>query len=221
VPPAEPRGCDGDPNRHVLPAGTTLWRLHRRDRRPELWNDVPDDVAIGGGRFSSTADCRYPFLYLTFAPQTALAERLLRSLPFPEQGPRLVPRAGVVDRRLTMLATTGRLILLPLLTTPDLAAVCQDEWLVHTGPHDYALTRRWAHWLRTEHPWTQGLIWPSRCNLGESAAVLFGDRCPPGTVQQAGPHRDLDDSPGTAWLNIQLAPYGAAVAPCPRPPSPG
>nr|WP_062342834.1 RES family NAD+ phosphorylase [Herbidospora sakaeratensis] len=212
MPKALPGECGGVPRREIVPAGTIVWRLHRRHRDPAAFNDTVAESPLSGGRFSGTPDYRYPVLYMAFSEETAMAESLLRSLPFENSRKRVVPRAAVKERRLSALEITQPLTLLRLVSSPDLAGVCQDEWLVHCDPADYDVTRRWAHWLHGGNPWAQGLVWSSRRNLGEKALVLFGDRCkaPLKPVDAAG--YDLDDLPGTLWLNDRLAAFGAAVA---------
>lgn len=214
-----PGDCDGRPNHYLLEEGTNLWRVHSRHRCPDSFNATLDDRHLGGGRFSGTVECPYPSLYVSLSADTALAERLLRSLPFTGSSTRMIPRAAVAGRRLSTLTVTAPLLLLSLVTTADLASVCQDEWLIHADPREYGLTRRWAHWLHRSNPWAQGLIWSSRRNLGELTAILFGDRCgTPPTTLPSGQH-DLDDVPGTLWVNQRLAKFGAAVA-HPRTPLP-
>jgi RES domain len=211
VPAAVPGDCPGTANVRTIGAGTTLWRLHSRHRAPDSFNTSVNDAHLGGGRFSSTEAGRFPYLYVSFAADTALAERLLRDLPF-DGGKRLIPRAAVIGRRVSMMELSAPVRLLSLVTAVDLARVCQDEWLVHTGPRDYGLTRRWAHWLRETHPWAQGLLWQSKRDLPRLTAMLFGDRCPGAVRPLPAQHHDLDDQAGTRWLNERLAQYGASVA---------
>ncbi|WP_018505659.1 RES family NAD+ phosphorylase [Parafrankia discariae] len=207
-----PRGCDGVPNREIIPVGTTLWRVHGSHRRVDEFNRTANDRHVGGGRFSGTEDCPYPYLYLALSEDTALVEVLLRAIPFGGPRRRLVPRAAVAGRRLSAVTVTAPVVLLRLISSPDLAAVCQDEWLVHADPPDYGLTRRWAHWLHEHHPWAQGLIWHSRRNLGEPTTMLFGDRCQ--GVLRGSPARftDLADAAALGWLNNRLGPFGAQVS---------
>lgn len=197
-----------------LLAGTTLWRVHRQHRGSTDFNSVQSDSHFGGGRFDSTAADSYPFLYAALERETALLETLGRSVPFDDRGQRKIRRAAVAQCRLSALRTAEDLILVSLLTTVDLATVCQDEWLVQAEPREYPQTRRWGHWLRAQAPWAQGFLWPSRRDLGRQALVLFGDRCPGEALHPlAGTSVELDSEAGARWLNSNLAPYRMSVRP--------
>jgi hypothetical protein len=196
------------PRRQSLPAGTLLWRVHRRTHPAGEFNARGSDTLWGGGRFDGTTQCPYPYLYAAFAQATAVAETMLRSMPFVGRRPRILPRAAVQGRRLSALTLAADVDLLALTTTPALAGVGQDEWLVHAEPVFYAQTRDWAHWMRDRTPWAQGLIWPSKRDLGQEAIILFGDRCAPSLLSPApAAGCDLDDEPGRVWLNALLADY--------------
>lgn len=212
MPHAPPFDCAGTPSRETVPEATLLWRVHARTRPADRFSSTVEDRYVGGGRFSGTSDCPYPYLYLAFSEETALAETLLRSLPFGGTDRRMVPRAAVSGRRLSAVRTTRPLVLLRLVSTPDLAAVCQDEWLVQAEPRDYRLTRRWACWLRRRNPWAEGFVWQSRRNLGERTVVVFGDRCGAALRASTTLYYDLDDVSGALWLNDRLAAFGAEVA---------
>ncbi len=210
-----PTEYTGTPARVVLPAGTSLFRVHGCSRPPEEFKQLASNPFFGGGRFDATEQDPYPFMYAGLSETAALAETLLRSLPFePDGGSRLLPRAAVKQRRFSHLRLTTEITLLSLATTADLAAVSQDEWLVHAGPDQYAQTRYWAHWLREVAPWAQGFVWLSKRDLGQRVVILFGDRCDPGLLEPAAtPSADLDDLDGETWLNRVLTPYRTQVAP--------
>jgi RES domain len=211
---APPLRYNGIPNRMTVPVGTELWRVHSRARHPGAFNPVPADRHFGGGRFDGTYDDPYGYLYAGFDESTAIAESFLRSLPFDQRGFRTLPRRVLAERRVSSVCTTSRLTLLALTKTADLAAVCQDEWLVQAEAQDYAFTRRWAHWLRAQAPWAQGLVWSSKRELGEPSVVLFADRCPDDVLAVCGaPGFDLDDAAGAKWLKEVLAPYRVTVRP--------
>ncbi len=181
------------PNPLTLAAGTSLWRVHRKHRPSEEFKTRESDPHFGGGQFDAIAGDPYPYLYASLAPETALLETLVRSVPFE-------------------LTTVAELTLINLLTTVNLAAACQDEWLVQAEPAQYPQTRRWGQWLRVNTSWAQGFIWPSRRNLGERTLVLFGDRCAEGALRPVqGAAVDLDDAEGAAWLNQRLALYRIRV----------
>jgi hypothetical protein len=200
------------PGRLTLRSGTTLWRVHREDRAGDGFQAAESSAFFGGGRFDATPDDKYAFLYAAFRQETAILESLVRAIPFDSNGRRLLRRPAIARRRLSGLTTTRDLDLISLLTAADLAAVCQDEWLVQADPRDYPQTRHWGHWIRASVPWVQGFAWPSRRDLGSRAVVLFGDRCPDGTLRVIpGASVDLGTADGAAWLNTRLAPYRITV----------
>ena len=198
-----------------LPAGTTLWRVHRTHRSAAEFCPVPSDDLFGGGRFDSTSKDLYPFMYAAFTPETALCETLLHGLRFRGRTRQLL-RREVKGRSLSNLTTTTGLTLLSLATSTDLARICQpDDWLLRADGHEYAQTRAWARWLREHASSVHGLIWQSRHNLPERSLILFGDRCPAGALVPDVSERPvkLDDAPGAAYLNRRLSPYAVTVSP--------
>jgi hypothetical protein len=207
-----PATAHASPSPVVLTAGVRLWRVHRRRRSGAAFNHVKADPHFGGSRFDSTPDDPYSFLYAAPGAQTALLEALVRGIPFNDNGKRQIRRADIADYRITAIEPTQDLTLISLLTTADLAAACQDEWLIQTSPAEYPQTRRWAQWLRSQASWAQGLAWPSVRNLGRPTVVLFGDRVPADMLQVVpGTAVDLGSATGAAWLNKQLAPYRITV----------
>jgi hypothetical protein len=215
MPPSRPPGrYQGTPCRRVLPAGTQLHRVHgRRHSASEFVpKELVADAHFGGGRFDPTTEDSYPYLYAAFSRSTALAERLLRSIPFGEEDRRILPRVEVRGRRLSSVELAGDLTLLALTTGAELAAVSQDEWLIQAEQGEYGKTRRWAHWLRSQAPWAQGFVWPSKRDVGEQAVILFGDRCRPGDLMPGVlPSVDLDSRDGGMWLNDVLAAYRITI----------
>ncbi|HUP21817.1 MAG TPA: RES family NAD+ phosphorylase [Thermoanaerobaculia bacterium] len=90
-----PQSYDGTPHRLVLPAGKQLCRVHQCSFGPTGFNPRRAPVeGIGGGRFDGTDEDPYPFLYAAGDVGTAVAEALLRDLPFDDQGARHLPRVG-------------------------------------------------------------------------------------------------------------------------------
>lgn len=204
------------PHPYRVPAGTELWRVHSGSRPAEQFNPTSADAHFGGNRFDGTSYDPYSYLYQAADPTTALAETLLRSLDFDmESGMRLVPYAAVRGRSLSMLRVRFDLRLISLITEEDLAAVCQDSWLLEAEGDRYAKTRRWASELRRQDPDAMGLIWQSRRHRPRLASVLFGDRCEQGPLaggQQNG-IPDMGSPAGVAEVNRLLAPLRAAVVP--------
>jgi hypothetical protein len=202
-------------------AGTTLWRVHPADYAVTAFKDVPSDALFGGGRFDATSADRYPFLYAAPDLDTALLETLVRSVPFDDRGGRMLRRVGLANLRTSALRVTRDLTLVSLLTAADLAAACQDEWLIQADPRDYPQTRRWGSWLRGRAGTADGLVWMSRRNIPQPSVVLFGDRCDNAVAVTGEPAVALDTEDGIAWLNDRLAAYHIEVGPPgePLPPS--
>lgn len=208
-----PTGFHPTPRLFSLPVGSRLWRVHDRQYKATDFNPRPADDNFGGGRFDGTERDPYPYFYAGLEAGTALAETLLRNVPFNGRGYRPVLRAGVNGRRASVVETVQALNLVDLCSAEALAAVAQDSWLIQADPADFHATRRWATWIREQAPTAHGLIWPSKRLHAHPALALFGDRCPDGClVADPVAGRDLDDLEGAVWVNELLAPYGAFVS---------
>ena len=207
-----PRRPPAIPHFRPLPAGTRMWRVHDQRYAATAFNPKEADVNFDGGRFDGTdRDC-YNTYYAGLEAATALAEKLLRDIPFNEEGYRTIRRVLVRGRRASAVETTKDLTLVDLCSGEALAAVAQDTWLVQAEPRDYHATRRWAAWIREQAPTAHGLIWPSKREGGRAALVLFGDRCSGDClIAEPSSGRDLDDLEGAIWINHLLAPYWARV----------
>lgn len=208
-----PKRYRATPHFRPLQAGTRMWRVHSRRFEATHFNHQSADVNFGGGRFDGTDLDPYPIYYAGLEARTALAEKLLRDIPFEESGFRTIRRALVRGQRASAVETTKDLTLVDLCSGEALAAVAQDSWLVQAEPVDYHATRRWAVWIREQAPAAHGLIWRSKREMERPALVLFGDRCPADClVTEPSSGRDLDDQEGAVWINQLLAPYQARVA---------
>ncbi|MFF7533661.1 MULTISPECIES: RES family NAD+ phosphorylase [Streptomyces] len=199
----------------MLPAGTALWRCHRTRYPATGFKSVAAHTLFGGSRFDCTAEDRYPYLYATREPTTALAEVFLRSMDFdPVVGARLVPWAQASRYTLAQVVTTTELTFVSLRTEEDLAAVCQTSWLLDCEPDDYPRTRYWAQELRRQAKEAHGLLWQSRRHRPREALVLFGDRCDsvPLHSEPLVSH-DLATLAGVDAANRLLAPLRAAIVP--------
>lgn len=164
------------PNRHVLPAGTVVWRVHKSHFAPSAFNPSLADIHFDGGRFDGTVLDPYRYLYVADCPVTALAESVLRSREF--EGPfglQRIPYLTVHGRSLSALRTRCELNLVSLIDGKDLAAVCQSSQLLEDEAN-YARARRWSSEIRAQAPDAAGLAWDSRRNRGTLAAVIYHDR---------------------------------------------
>ncbi|WJV44694.1 RES family NAD+ phosphorylase [Streptomyces flavofungini] len=205
------------PHWEVLPAGSHLWRMH--SSRYAAGQFKPFDAHDRApGRFHGTPEDPYPCLYAATDPETALAETLLRSVPFDrETSMRLIPWAAVRGKSLNAVRTRCELRLVSLCSGAALAAVCQDHLLLESeGPEHYAGTRLWAREIRAQVPDAMGMVWGSRRNPSQRALVLFGDRVADladGPLA-ALPHRGIPDlgSPGgIKEANQLLEPLRSAI----------
>ncbi|MEV6975907.1 RES family NAD+ phosphorylase [Kitasatospora sp. NPDC093806] len=204
------------PHRELLPAGTVLYRVYSAAYPATAFNPNPADDHYQGGRFCSYEGDgeRLPYLYAGFSERTAVLETLVRSLPFDDGGWRRIRRAAVRGRVLSRIETTCDIPLVGLLTPDQLAAVHQDEWLIHCTPDEYPRSRRWAAWIRGQAPWAQGLKWPSKRDLGSPACILYERDGAGALVKPAGPEPvPLDTAEGAELLNGLLAPLHTRVDP--------
>lgn len=215
MPPAlPPAALSGSPRRHVLPAGTSLWRVHRSGASPTEFDSSRATGGPGGGRFDSVGPHGYPYLNGSFEQSTALTERFVRHLDFSATGDRYLLRKSLRHQSVSVVTTTADLNLLRLVTGPDLASVHQDDWLLTARGPDYDLTRRWALWLRDQVPWAQGFVWQSSVDQPNQTMVLFGDRCEPEVLRAVpGMSERLGDSRREGWLQHLLSPFGVKLYP--------
>jgi hypothetical protein len=176
-------------------------------------------------------------LYAAPRVETALAETVVRDLPFDAEGnPRVLPFNAIEGRCVTEVELLTEVRLVSLLDEPARVAVRQDSWLAHAEAPEYPFTRRWGHWIRSQAPWAHGLVWPSKRDGPWPALVLFEDRLrmqtpapgkfggpedpPPSSPARAAidvlrqmpaPSRDLDDEAGIHWLEETLQRYDVVV----------
>lgn len=204
----------GRPNRYLLPAGTILWRLHRRDRAATEF--TRHGSGARGGRFDGSPSDPYSSYNAGLDAAATLAEVLLRSIPLPVNGFRTLRRVSVAGQRASAVATAIELSLVSLLTTPDLTAAAQDHWLIYEEDCDDPRVRRWASWIRAKASWAEGFIWPARRDAAHALVVLFGDRCNADVLEPKALYDiDLDTEEGAAFLNGILVRYRVRVAPPP------
>jgi hypothetical protein len=201
------------PHIQLIPAGTTLWRVHSSHRDAVSFNERKVHALFKGNRFDGTDLHPYPYLYLGQEPGTALAETYLRGREFTvPAGVRLIGYEEVADKCLTEVRTETDLALVRLATEEDLAAVCQTSWLVDAEPRDYPQTRYWAGEIRKQATDAQGLAWVAHRHHPRVCVVLFGDRCGDGPLSQEGTVR-LGTPDGFAEANKLLAPLRAVITP--------
>jgi hypothetical protein len=217
---------DGTPHRYLLGRGSCLWRIHDRKYCARSFKAVPANPVFDGARFDATEKDDYPFYYGALDQETALAEVLFRDLHPDERGMRLLTGAALAGRQISGLTLTRDLELVSLITGKDLAAISQDHWLVTASGPEYAQTRAWGHWLRSQAKWAHGFIWDSLRDRNGLAVVLFGDRLAAAfgrDYERVLLHEvpelamPLDDADRSDWLNGLLEQYRVAI----EPPTPG
>jgi RES domain len=214
-----PGAYAGLPARTLLAAGTVLLRVHLTAFPPDSFNPSPSHRYYGGGRFDATDDDRYPYLYAGESVGVAIAETLLRDLPFDNTGIRQLPVPKIRGRRISAVRTTADLEMVSLRSAADLGAVAQDPWLTTCDPGDYAQSRHWAHWIRSQAPSAAGYVWMSRREPTQRAFVLFGDRVAANAVTAVtdsrvppGDEAEFDTPRGRRALRRRLTAYGVALS---------
>jgi RES domain len=172
-----------------------------------------------GGRFDSTHDDTYGYLYAGDTPAGAVAETLLRDSPITATGAITLSHTQVVGRRLTRIMLTQDLAVVDLRGLVDLRAASQDTWLTMADPSDYPQTRHWGHWIRSQSPTATGFIWISKRDPTRQSYVFFDDKCPPNsfaadpTWRPNGIDPYFDDAAGLQYLTDLLQPFAADVSP--------
>lgn len=213
-----PARYGGTPHRFLLPAGTTLTRIHSTGYGVTQFNPTIARSDLQGSRFDATPDDEYAFLYAAGDDATAVSEVLLRDLPINDYGARLLPRAGLSQLSIGWLRTTLDLPIVSLRSGGDLAAIGQDTWLTASPAAEYAMTRRWALAIRGWAPWACGLTWRSHREPEGFAYVFFADRCPAAPFVEVTdglpvPPGDRSLGVGAARLHVEgiLASYRVAL----------
>ena len=209
---------DGTPHRFRLLSGTRLTRLHSTEFSVTEFNPTVARNPLQGGRFDSSPDDPYSFLYAALDDRTAVSETLFRDLPFDDRGARLSPRAKLSGLRIGWMNVAVDLDLVDLRSGRSLAAVGQDTWLTGGPASAYGMSRRWAAAIRSWAPWASGLAWRSRREPEGFALVLFGDRVSDNCLEateDASPlpigERDLSGGVGALYLEQILADYRVAL----------
>ncbi|QUC00621.1 RES family NAD+ phosphorylase [Cellulosimicrobium cellulans] len=201
---------------HTLPTGTVLHRIAPYAYPADGFNPRASHRYYAGGRFESTEDDRYHYCYAATTLPAAIAERLLRDLDPDETGTVVLPRTSLDGLHACTAYTTRTLNLVDLMGLEGLSAVAQTAWLTTADPRDYAQTRHWAHWIRSQAPGADGFIWVSRREQAEHCVILFEDPKPtsPPKLAPGDPSTftRLDDDKGREWLRCHLAPFHATVA---------
>lgn len=212
--PGPPDKLTRRPTRYTLSAGTSLHRIHDSGQPAHDFDPPRDSTKPGGGRFDGVGDDGYSFLYASPTEITALVERFLRNLAPSPDGSRILLRKSLEGQSLSVIQTTTDLTLLSMSCAPDLTAIHADhELLTATGPN-YEMVRLWATWLRSRIEWAQGFVWESILDFPQQTMVLFGDRCPNGSLKTVeGLTERLDSTNRHARLRHQFAPYHVQLNP--------
>lgn len=194
----------------AVPANTLLVRVHSVRFGPAEFNPNSCPTAEAGGRFDSLGG-EYSYLYAGEDDDVAIAEALLRQVPFPSDGPRQLPRRVLENLVLSRLRTTRELQVVSL-RGADLGQINQDVWLTKCEAADYVETRQWAAAIRTWAPDASGFVWRSRRDEDHLAYVLFGDRTPRECLALEGDLLPIDGGPGLVLVRRSLLRQNVVVA---------
>ncbi len=193
----------------ALPVGTLLVRVHSSRYEQAEFNPGASATADSGGRFDSL-DGDYSHLYAGEDHAVAIAESLLRHVPFPSDGPRQLPRRVLEGLVLSALRTTCELDVVSL-RGAHLGQINQDVWLTKCEAADYVETRRWAVAIRRWVPDASGFVWRSRRDEDRLAYVLFGDRTPGDALSPDGDPLPIDRGPGLVGVRRSLLRHNVVV----------
>jgi hypothetical protein len=155
-----PARAPSQPRTRRLAVGTTLYRVHAQAFSATEFNPNAPPAGLGGGRFDSL-DGASPYLYAAFSVRTAIAEPLLRGVPFDRRGVREIPAAALRGRCLSELKIVEN-FRLAALHGEGLSRIGQDAWLVHCDAAEYAATREWGSAIMRWLPSAAGLEWRPR-----------------------------------------------------------
>ena len=170
-------------NTRILPAGTTLVRLHD----PGFQGDEPNPCRGGPTRFAPIfrpdGTC-VPTLYAAGTFEAAVFETIFHDVP-PTAATKFVPLGKATSRTVSRLELQVDL-LLGGLNEPDLNRLGLTRAdLIDTFPTAYTATARWAEAIHRADSAVAGLVWTSRRCDPDAAYVLFGDRLPADAFQIA------------------------------------
>lgn len=204
-PPARP---PNDPVVSVIAAGSVLYRVHSASFRSTEFNPTDPDAseAGGGGRFDSLSGDP-PFLYAARSPVTAIAEALLRDIPFDDRGMRELPRAALERRCLSELVASEDLELVSL-HGEGLSRLGQDAWLTRCDAAEYPQCREWGSAIIGWFPQARGLEWRPRHDDDGLAVCLYESRA--GGRLEAGRSLNLWEGEGLALVRRVLLRFGVA-----------
>lgn len=176
IPP--PGDCPGTPLVQVVPAGSTLWRVHSDRFNGGALNPTPQPAPaagspVTGGRFDSL-DGSYAYLYASENERGAFAESFARDLDYTRSGARPLPYALVHGKNISSVNVL-RDIDVVVAYGAGAQQLGQDTWLTTCDEDDYPLCRQWAAAVRLWAPAADGLVWKSRSDPAEEVFVLWGD----------------------------------------------
>ncbi len=174
-----------------------LWRVYSESFGAIGFNDT----AHGYARFSPlmrTDGSVVPTLYVGTSLDVALMEIVLRDVPTPSVGFQLMlPERGAEQRRVTELVLARQLRMIDF-SAIGLRRIGLDRGDVidcdsSTYPDTQALGAwAYAHTLAADPiENVHGIVWTSRQDDSGQAAILFGDRLPPGTLEAQNPGQNF------------------------------
>lgn len=155
-------------------AGKTLYRVHRRRYRSNVFNSA----AHGNARFSPIRDAAgkiIPTLYAGTTLDCALMETVFHDVPY-ATGFKPLPLSILEEQVHSAIEVKQNLRLIDLGTVALHKLGIKRGHLIDTTKALYPRTRRWAEAFYKAFPDAQGLRWTSRQDDHAFALVIFGTR---------------------------------------------
>jgi len=191
-------------NREVLPAGSTLFRVHRSCYAGNAFNTSGNGSARFSPLFGASGKI-IPTLYTGENTRVALCEVVLHDIDITQ--PHIVFSAHhLASFRHSQLVSQTEIIL-ACFDLPSLVKMRVSKRLIHGDASEYPLTQRWARAIYLQYPDIQGLVWPSRQHEGK-AWLFFGDRLTEQQLLLKGKTRTLVSPP---VFSIRLNGWGSLL----------
>jgi hypothetical protein len=207
-----PAACPGQPVPRVLPAGSSLFRVHRLHptRHVGAYNHQPPTADQPGGRFD-TLDRSIGHFYAGLSVEGAVAEALLRDDRRPTAVVREIRKPQLRGLVLSRFLAPHDLPLVSL-AGPDLGQVGQDVWLTKCEPDLYPETQPWGAAIRSWCEWAVGFAWRGRLNENEFACVLYAAGSPSAPLDPAEVSLPLDSGVGLELVRAVLLPHAVTIS---------
>lgn len=198
------------PPPHPLHISAVTWPKDQLIHRihPELYSgDQFNPGVAGNARFSPIKDAAgkpIPTIYGGTTFDCAAMETVFHDASY-APGFKNYDKTKLENQAYCQLRPTCDLALADLSSTALRKAGVQRNQLIDTEKDQYPATRQWAEVIHAQYPNLQGLQWTSRQDDRAQAIMLFGDRIPPGSLEQIGPSKNLVRDNPTYAGTLELA----------------